>query len=87
LGLTIILLPLTIYWYAKKSDSGRNRYDTDEELSESDEDAVTEVPAPTGLVSDHLTTLEKLHEMKEKGIITEQEFLVKKEELLRQTGV
>lgn len=80
---TIILLPVVIYWYAKKGDANKNRYDTDEGFSTAGEAIGAETLAHTETTSDNLSTLEKLYEMKEKGAITEQEYQMKKEELLR----
>tara|TARA_B100001059_G_C17585818_1_gene452175 strand:+ start:159 stop:638 length:480 start_codon:yes stop_codon:yes gene_type:complete len=83
LAFTLILIPLTIYWYAKKGDANKNRYDTEDQSSKTGEAIDSDTLAHTEPASDKLSTLEKLHDMKERGVITEQEYEVKKGELLR----
>lgn len=79
---TIIGIPFFIYWLAKKGDLGKNRYDTDYNTDNYSEDSKSADTAKNSISSEQLGLIEKLHDMKEKGIISEEEFQQKKSSLL-----
>lgn len=80
---TIVGIPFFIYWTVKNGDLGKNKYDSDSNSNNDAQDFQSLSTARNSLSSDQLEFIEKLHEMKEKGIISEEEFQQKKSSLLQ----
>lgn len=83
INLTIVGIPFFIYWLAIQGNLGENKYDTDSNSDNHAQDSQSLSTAQKSLSSEQLDLVAKLHEMKEKGIISEEEFQQKKSSLLQ----
>ena len=81
--LTVVGIPFFIYWTAKQGDLEKNKYDTDSNSNNVAQDSQSLSDAKKSISSDQLDLIAKLHDMKEKGIISEEEFQQKKSSLLQ----
>jgi uncharacterized membrane protein YhaH (DUF805 family) len=82
-----------IYWFCKKGTTGINRYGEDpldssienyerNDVNSSQTVVANEKVSSSGVISENIDLINKLYEMKEKGIITDEEFQKKKSTLL-----
>ncbi len=83
INFTIVGIPFFIYWLAKQGDLEKNKYDTDSNSNNVAQDSQSLSGAKKSNSSDQLDLIAKLHDMKEKGIISEEEFQQKKSSLLQ----
>lgn len=80
---TIIGIPFFIYWTAKQGDLAKNKYDSDSNSNNEAQDSQSLSTAKKSLSSEQLHLIEKLHEMKERGIVSEDEFQKQKASILK----
>lgn len=80
--LTVIGIPFFVYWILKKGDPTTNKYGDAVISDQQTNSTPSRFANATNITSDKLDVIARLHEMKEKGIISEEEFQRKKSSML-----